>query len=59
MKKEEEKAIIYTIEECKNCKHRLKREFKIGDYVYKDGSNCTRCGASTLITMIYAEYMKV
>ncbi|GIU72194.1 MAG: hypothetical protein KatS3mg003_1673 [Candidatus Nitrosocaldaceae archaeon] len=59
MKKEEEKPIVYTIEECKKCKHRLKRNFKLGDYVYKDGDACTRCGAQTLITMIYAEYVKV
>ena len=59
MKKEEEKAIVYTIEECLQCKHKLKRNFKVGDYVYKKGDKCNRCGADTLITMIYAEYVKV
>ncbi len=57
--KEEEKAIAYTIEECKQCKHRLKRNFQNGDYVYKTGSRCSRCGSPTLITMIYAEYVKI
>ncbi len=56
---EEEKAIVYTIEECKACKHKLKRDFKISDYVYKISDKCKKCGKETLITMIYAEYVKV
>ncbi|MEM2856549.1 MAG: hypothetical protein QW416_05550 [Candidatus Nitrosocaldaceae archaeon] len=57
--KEEEKAIVYTIEECTKCKHKLKRDFNVGDYVYKHGNKCKKCGSDTIISMVYAEYVKV
>lgn len=59
MTKEEEKATVYSIEECQKCGLKTKRSFKIGDFVYKMGELCSQCKASTLITMIYAEYMKI
>jgi len=59
MKKDlNEKHTIYTIEECQQCRLKTKRTFKLGDFVYKIGELCSKCSASTLITMIYAEYMK-
>lgn len=55
---EKEKPIVYTVEECSECGLKTKRTFKLGDIVYKVGDLCSKCKASTLITMIYAEYMK-
>ena len=54
-----EKPIVYTIEECNQCGLKTKRTFKLGDFVYKIGELCNKCKGSTLITMIYAEYIKV
>jgi hypothetical protein len=56
---EKEKPIVYTVEECQQCGLKTKRTFKIGDFVYKVGELCSKCRASTLITMIYAEAMKI
>jgi rRNA maturation protein Nop10 len=53
-----EKALVYTIEECNQCGLKTKRSFKIGDFVFKLGELCSKCKGSTLITMIYAEYVK-
>jgi hypothetical protein len=58
-KEEKEKPIVYTIEECQKCGLKTKRTFKIGDFVYMVGELCSKCKASTLITMIYAESVKV
>jgi len=52
------KPLVYTIEECKQCGLKTKRTFKIGDFVYKIGELCSKCKGSTLIMMIYAEYIK-
>jgi len=57
-KEEKEKPIVYTIEECQQCRIKTKRTFKLGDFVYKIGELCSKCRSSTLVTMIYAEYMK-
>ena len=46
---------VYTIEECPACGQKTKRAFALGDYVTKDGANCTKCGNVTKITLIYAE----
>ncbi|MEO9365133.1 MULTISPECIES: hypothetical protein [Candidatus Nitrosocaldus] len=56
-KDKEKRSIVYTIEECQQCGVKNKRIFKVGDYVYKFGGSCLRCKGSTLITMIYAEYV--
>jgi len=52
------KPLVYTIEECKQCGLKTKRTFKLGDFVYKIGELCSKCKGSTLVTMIYAEYIK-
>jgi len=57
-KESKEKPLVYTIEECKQCGLKTKRTFKIDDFVYKIGELCSKCKSSTLITMIYAEYIK-
>lgn len=46
---------VYTIEECPACGQKTKRAFQVGDYVTKDGANCSKCGNVTKITLIYAE----
>ena len=46
---------VYTIEECPACGQKTKRAFQLGDYITKDGANCSKCGNVTKITLIYAE----
>jgi rRNA maturation protein Nop10 len=46
---------VYTIEECPACGQKTKRAFQPGDYITKDGANCSKCGNPTKITLIYAE----
>jgi rRNA maturation protein Nop10 len=46
---------VYTIEECPACGQKTKRSFQLGDYITKDGANCSKCGNATKITLIYAE----
>jgi rRNA maturation protein Nop10 len=46
---------VYTIEECPACGQKTKRAFQLGDYITKDGANCSKCGNATRITLIYAE----
>jgi len=46
---------VYTIEECPACGQKTKRAFQVGDYITKDGANCTKCGNATKMTLIYAE----
>ena len=46
---------VYTIEECPACGQKTKRAFQLGDYITRDGANCTKCGNVTKITLIYAE----
>ena len=52
------KMPVFTIEECPSCGTKTKRAFKIGDYVYKDGAACPKCGAKTVISMIYCELIQ-
>ncbi len=46
---------VYTIEECPACGQKTKRAFQVGDYITKDGANCSKCGNATKMTLIYAE----
>ena len=46
---------VYTLEECPACGQKTKRAFQVGDYITKDGANCSKCGNVTKITLIYAE----
>jgi len=46
---------VYTIEECPACGQKTKRAFQVGDYITKDGANCSKCGNVTKMTLIYAE----
>jgi rRNA maturation protein Nop10 len=49
------KLNVFTIEECPACGQKTKRAFQVGDYITKDGANCSKCGNVTKITLIYAE----
>jgi rRNA maturation protein Nop10 len=49
------KFTVYTIEECPACGQKTKRAFQVGDYITKDGANCSKCGNVSKITLIYAE----
>ena len=49
------KFTVYTIEECPACGQKTKRAFQVGDYITKDGANCSKCGNATKMTLIYAE----
>ncbi len=49
------KFLVYTVEECNSCHLKTKRAFQIGDYIYKDGGECTKCKGKMKIAMIYSE----
>jgi Zn ribbon nucleic-acid-binding protein len=53
------KMPVFTVEDCKACGTKTKRAFKMGDYVFKEGAECPKCHAKTLITMIFAEQVVV
>ncbi len=53
------KMPVFTVEDCPSCGTKTKRAFKIGDYVYKDGSECAKCHAKTIISMVFAEQIQV
>ncbi|MCP8323211.1 MAG: hypothetical protein L6N96_03430 [Candidatus Methylarchaceae archaeon HK02M2] len=53
--KKSPRFIVYTIEECPSCDLKTKRAFQSGDYVFKEGGECTKCKGKTTINMIYSE----
>ncbi len=46
---------ILTTVECKSCNQKVTREFKRGDYVFKDGEKCPKCDSLGMIVAIYRE----
>lgn len=46
---------ILTTIECKKCGIKNVREFKRGDYVYKELEKCSKCDDKEIITSIYRE----
>ncbi len=46
---------ILTSVECPTCKEKVTREFKRGDYVYKEAEKCPKCSATGMIVAIYRE----
>jgi hypothetical protein len=46
---------ILTQIECRSCNEKLTREFKRGDFVFKDGEKCPKCTSLGMITAIYRE----
>ncbi len=47
------KVDVVTILECPACELKRVRDFKRGDYIYKDDEPCTRCEANMVITGIH------
>jgi len=52
--------LVFTIEVCSSCGFKMKRPFKAGDYIFKEGEECSHCKSknTTMIDMIYAEAIK-
>lgn len=46
---------ILTAIDCKSCNGVQTREFKRGDYVYKDNEKCPKCEGTGMIVAIYRE----
>jgi hypothetical protein len=46
------KVEVYTTLECPKCQQKRVRDFKRGDYVFKDDEPCTRCDGLMVITRI-------
>jgi rRNA maturation endonuclease Nob1 len=44
-----------TVEECPKCGVKLKRSFRDGDYVGKEGEVCEFCGSRMHVRMIFIE----
>jgi hypothetical protein len=49
---EVKKAEVFTTLECPKCQQKRVRDFKRGDYIYKDDEPCTRCDGMMIITKI-------
>ncbi len=49
---EVKKAEVFTTLECPKCQQKRVRDFKRGDYVFKDDEPCTRCDGMMMITRI-------
>jgi hypothetical protein len=46
---------ILTAIECAKCNEKVTREFKRGDYVYKEMEKCPKCESTGMIVAIYRE----
>jgi hypothetical protein len=46
---------ILTAIECTKCNEKVTREFKRGDYVYKEMEKCPKCESMGMIVAIYRE----
>jgi hypothetical protein len=46
---------ILTAIECRQCNEKVTREFKRGDYVFKENEKCPKCETSGMIVSIYRE----
>lgn len=46
---------VLTTLDCTACHEKETREFLRGDYIFKEGEKCKKCGGRTLITAIYRE----
>ena len=49
---EVKKVEVFTTLECPKCQQKRVRDFKRGDYVFKDDEPCTRCDGMMMITKI-------
>ncbi len=46
------KVEVFTTLECPKCQQKRVRDFKRGDFVFKDDEPCTRCDGMMMITKI-------
>ena len=46
------KVEVYTSLECPKCQQKRVRDFKRGDFIFKDDEPCTRCDGMMMITKI-------
>jgi len=46
---------VSTTIACKKCGFKNVRDFQRGDYIFKEGDACPKCGEGTMITSIYRE----
>ncbi len=46
------KVEVYTTLECPKCQQKRVRDFKRGDFVFKDDEPCTRCDGMMMVTKI-------
>jgi ssDNA-binding Zn-finger/Zn-ribbon topoisomerase 1 len=53
--KKEKKVTAYTVEKCPNCKKESKREFKDGDFLFAQSTECTSCKVPAIIVKIFGE----
>jgi hypothetical protein len=49
---EVKKVEVYTTLECPKCQQKRVRDFKRGDFIFKDDESCTRCDGMMMITKI-------
>ena len=49
---EVKKVEVYTTLECPKCQQKRVRDFKRGDFIFKDDEPCTRCDGMMVITKI-------
>jgi hypothetical protein len=50
-----ESTPILTAIDCRSCNQQVTREFKRGDYVFKEGEACPKCNSTGMIVAIYRE----
>jgi hypothetical protein len=46
---------VFTIDECRSCGQKSKRDFKVGDYITGEAGICEKCQGKRLIILIYGE----
>jgi hypothetical protein len=46
---------VTTVTTCKKCEFKRIRNFKRGDYIFKEDEPCRQCDGNMLITSIYSE----
>lgn len=56
--KKEEIRTPYTVEECTSCHKESKRDFKDGDFIFKESSECISCKGKLRISKIFGEIIK-
>jgi len=54
----EETIISYTVEKCNSCNKEVKRNFKAGDYLFVETTNCLSCDGKMIIEKIYGESLE-